>query len=150
MAVFAGHDLKKWRESQGITAADLAERISVDVTTIYRYESGKLKPNPDVMYEICDVLGDESKWCEWMATEYPTSYARMHPVPVPYGVSGSILSLYAVIDEIHEIRKQVFTDGADGQIDDENLAQRMRSVIDRLLESAQKIKAALMNEKRGV
>lgn len=144
MAVFAGRDLKKWRESQGITAADLAERISVDVTTIYRYESGKLKPNPDVMYEICDALGDESRWCEWMATEYPASYARVHPLPVPYGMSGSILSLYAVIDEIHAIERQVFADGADGKIDDDDLARNLKSVIDKLLESAQKIKTTLM------
>lgn len=74
MAVFAGSDLKKWRESQGMSAADLAERISCDTTTLYRYESGKLKPNPDVMFQICEALGDIDRWTSWMRTEYPTSY----------------------------------------------------------------------------
>lgn len=62
MAVFAGSDLKKWRESQGMSAADLAERISCDTTTLYRYESGKLKPNPDIMFQICEALGDIDRW----------------------------------------------------------------------------------------
>ena len=66
MAVFAGIDLKKWRESQKISAADLAERISCDATTIYRYESGKIRPDPDVMYELCDALGDTDVWTTWM------------------------------------------------------------------------------------
>ena len=61
MAAFTGNDLRKWREAQQISAADLAERISCDATTIYRYESGKIKPNPDVMYEICVELGDPDK-----------------------------------------------------------------------------------------
>ena len=79
MAAFTGNDLRKWREMQQISAADLAERISCDATTIYRYESGKIKPNPDVMYEICYELGDPDKWTNWMRTEYPASYGRVHP-----------------------------------------------------------------------
>lgn len=61
MAEFAGKDLKTWRELQKITAADLAERISVDQSTIYKFESWKLKLNPDVMFEICEILGDVSR-----------------------------------------------------------------------------------------
>ena len=139
MAVFTGIDLKKWRERLGVSAADLAERISVDVTTIYRYESGKLKAGPDVMYQICDALGDTSKWCDWMRTEYPISYARVHPAPVPHDMPGAILSLYSVLDEIKAIRGAVFADGADGQIDDEGLALLFRNQATRLLEAGQKI-----------
>lgn len=49
MAAFSGATLKKWRESQHMSASELAERISCDVTTIYRYENGKITPNEDVM-----------------------------------------------------------------------------------------------------
>ena len=149
MAVFAANDLKKWRESLGISAADLAERISVDVTTLYRYESGKLKPNPDVMYQICDALGDTSKWCVWMATEYPISYARMHPTPVSYDMSGAILALYGAIDEIKAIKKAVFMDGADDYIDDAELRLLFALQTDKLLEAAQKIKTILAIKEGG-
>lgn len=46
---------------------------------IYCYESGKIKPDPDTMYQICNVLGDVDVWTTWMRTEYPSSYGRMHP-----------------------------------------------------------------------
>ena len=42
MATFDGNDLKRWREEHRISAADLAERISVDVSTLYRNENGKI------------------------------------------------------------------------------------------------------------
>lgn len=40
MAVFAPSDLKKWRETLGISAADLAEVVNCDTSTIHRYEAG--------------------------------------------------------------------------------------------------------------
>ena len=79
MAHNAVFDLKTWRKSQKITAAQLAERISCDVTTIYRYESKKITPHPDIMLAICEALGEPSRWDEWMRCTYP-SYDKMHPV----------------------------------------------------------------------
>lgn len=143
MAVFAGSDLKKWRTEQGVSAADLAERISCDVTTLYRYESGKIKPDPDVMYQICEVLGDTSRWITWMRTEYPTSFGRMFPEPLRYEIPGSLLSLYAVVDEISKLQHDVFADGADGTIDDAALAVSLKAAVQRLMESAQRIKSLL-------
>lgn len=116
MAVFAGSDLKKWRESQGMSAADLAERISCDTTTLYRYESGKLKPNPDVMFQICEALGDIDRWTSWMRTEYPTSYGRMHPETAVFSLPGALMSMYAEIADVMELERETMRDGADGVI----------------------------------
>ena len=146
--MFAGSDLKKWRTEQGVSAADLAERISCDVTTLYRYESGKIKPDPDVMYQICEVLGDTSRWITWMRTEYPTSFGRMFPEPLRHEIPGSLLSLYAVVDDISKMRRDVFLDGADGTIDDEVLAETLDEAVKRLMESAQRIKSLLEMEGR--
>lgn len=146
MAVFAGIDLKKWRETQGISAADLAERISCDTTTIYRYENGKLKPNPDVMYEICLALGDASKWYDWMRTEYPMSYGRVHPAQPAFDLKGSIMSLYGVVAEIRDIEAAVMLDGANGQLDDAALTQRFSKAVTELLQSTQRVNNLLALE----
>lgn len=139
MAVFASRDLKKWREAQGISAADLAERISCDVTTIYRYESGKLKPNPDVMYEICEALGDTGIWNNWMRTEYPTSYGRMHPETVNLSLPGAIMSLIVELGDVMNLQNAMLRDGADGSIDDPELKARSAKEITEMIQSAQRV-----------
>lgn len=140
MAVFAGSDLKKWRESQGISAADLAERISCDTTTIYRYESGKLKPNPDIMFQICEALGDVDRWTSWMRTEYPASYGRIHPETSSYSLSGALMSMYAEIGDVIEIEREALRDGADGQINNPEFAERIHKEVTEMIQSAQRVK----------
>jgi len=147
MAVFAGSDLKKWRELQRISAADLAERIACDTTTIYRYESGKLKPNPDVMFQICEALGDVDRWTLWMRTEYPTSYGRMHPETSNYSLSGALMSMYAEIGDVLEIEREVLRDGADGQINDPGFAERIHKEVTEMIQSAQRVKNLISQER---
>ena len=152
MAVFSGRDLKKWREEQGMSAADLAERISCDSTTIYRYESGKLKPSPDVMFEICEVLGDVDRWTTWMRTEFPTSYGRMHPETSSFPLTGALMSLYAEIGDVLEIQREALRDGADGRIDDPVLQQRINKEVTEVIQSAQRVKnliSGAMREETG-
>lgn len=143
MAAFTGSDLKRWRMEQGIPAEVLAERISVDVTTLYRYESGKLKANPDVMYEICAELGDVDRWVDWMRTEYPGSYGRVHPESYEGTVEGSIMKMYAEIGDCTDIWKDVLKDAADGEFDDEELRNKLRDEVTELLRAAQRVRNLL-------
>lgn len=143
MAVFAGSDLKKWRESQGISAADLAERISCDTTTLYRYESGKLKPNPDVMFQICEALGDVDRWTSWMRTEYPTSYGRMHPETAVFSLPGALMSMYAEIADVIELERETMRDGADGVISNPELEARIRKEVTDMIQSAQRVRSLI-------
>lgn len=140
MAVFAGRDLKKWREEQGISAADLAERISCDTTTIYRYENGKLKPNPDVMFEICEALGDIDRLTTWMRTEFPTSYGRMHPETSSYTLAGALMSMFAEIGDVLEFEREALRDGADGKISDPELQAKIHKEVTEMIQSAQRVK----------
>ena len=141
MAVFAGRDLKKWREEQQMSAADLAERISCDTTTIYRYESGKLKPDPNVMFEICEALGDIDRWTIWMRTEYPTSYGRMHPETTPFNLPGALMSMYAEMADVLDIQREVLRDGADGIINDPALAEELQRQVTEMIQAAQRVKS---------
>ena len=140
MAVFAGRDLKKWREAQGISAADLAERISCDTTTIYRYENGKLKPNPDIMFEICEALGDIDRWTTWMRTEFPASYGRIHPETSGYALSGALMSMFAEIGDVLEFEREALRDGADGRISDPELRASICKEVTEMIQSAQRVK----------
>lgn len=118
MAAFAGKDLKIWREKQNISASELANRLSCDITTIYRYESEKMKANPDVMYEICAELGNVNRWCDWMRTEFPTSYGVVHPEVPEFEVSGALMMLYVTIGNVHDMERKVLYAGSKGKIDD--------------------------------
>ena len=140
MAVFAGRDLKKWREEQGISAADLAERISCDTTTIYRYENGKLKPNPDVMFEICEALGDIDRWTTWMRTEFPTSYGRMHPETSSYTLAGALMSMFAEIGDVLEFEREALRDGAAGKKSDPEMQAKIHKEVTEMIQSAQRVK----------
>lgn len=125
MAVFAGFDLKLWREKQKVSAADLAERISCDATTIYRYESGKIKPDPDVMYELCNALGNTDIWTTWMRSEYPRSYGRVHPEIPALTFQGKLMSLFAEMSDVMNLQVEAMRDGADGKIDDATLRESL-------------------------
>lgn len=48
-------NLKTFRERQGLTLAEMAERLGVGhPRTVHRYESGRI-PRPDVMRRIVEV-----------------------------------------------------------------------------------------------
>lgn len=139
MTTFACTDLRKWREAQGISAADLAERISCTTETLYRYESGKIKPNPDVMWQICDVLGDTDVWTNWMRTEYPASYGRKHPPIATTDMKTALMNVFTEIEEAAELRKAAIKDGADGTIDDDLLKKSIEKEFTEMIQAAQRV-----------
>lgn len=149
MAVFAGSDLKKWRESLGVSAANLAECISCDTTTLYRYESGKLKPNPDVMFQICEALGDIDRWTSWMRTEYPTSYGRMHPETAAFSLPGALMSMFAEISDVLEIERDALRDGADGRISNPALEAKIQKEVTEMIQSAQRVRSLISKKEEG-
>lgn len=139
MTTFACTDLRKWRETQQISAADLAERISCTTETLYRYESGKIKPNPDVMWQICDALGDTDVWTNWMRTEYPASYGRKHPSIATTDMKTALMNAFTEIEEAAELRKAAIKDGADGKIDDDDLGKAIEKEFTEMIQAAQRV-----------
>ena len=134
--------MKAWRKSLGVSAQDLADAVPCDVTTVFRYESGKLTPDPEAMMRICKVLGDTSKWHHWMATVWP-SYREMHPEPAGGSLEGSVMQLYAVIENLVRHREPVFRDAADGNIDSADTLNKLQMATDELLSVAQSLKTKL-------
>ena len=117
MASSAENNIKTWREEQKLSANVLAEHINCDVTTVYRYESGKIKPTPDVMYQICMELGNLNRWCTWMREEYPASYARIHPETPMLDINGTLMTLYADLIDALEMQSEIFRGCASGELE---------------------------------
>lgn len=144
MASFTNIDIRKMRDLRKMTAASLAEQISRDPTTIYNWESGKSDPDPDTMYLIAEVFGDVSIWTLWMRTKYPSSYARIHPEPVEYSLPGALMSLFAAVGKVQSLQNEVLQDGADGVIENDELANELLCATTELIKSAQKVSNILL------
>lgn len=144
MATFDGSDLKNLRISKGLSAPDLADLIGEDVNLIRRYEANANKnPQPDTMYQMCVALGDERIWEVWMRTEFPKSYGRVHPEPLPHTLEGAILALYSEVHDLKKLRQKAMEDGADGKIDSDNLREELLKEVNDMLKAAQTAKAIL-------
>ncbi len=57
MGDYLGDNIKKLREQQGLSQAELAEAAGVDSRTIQRIERGKSKPQPTNLRNIAKALG---------------------------------------------------------------------------------------------
>lgn len=49
-------NLKVLREESGYSRAQLAEKLSIGVSTLSRYESGSRVPDVDTIIEICNLF----------------------------------------------------------------------------------------------
>jgi transcriptional regulator with XRE-family HTH domain len=121
MACFSNTDMKKRRELLKMSAADLAEKIGCDPGTIYKYESRKIIPSPDVMYQIAEAFGDLNVWYDWMRTEYPTSYGRLHPESCVRELPEAAMAMFAEIGDVMDMQREVLRGLASGEISDAEL-----------------------------
>ena len=75
-----------------------------------------------------------------MRSEYPRSYAKVHPKILLLGLSGSVLMLYAYIDEIKDVQHRLMCEGAKEHITDIRFADDVWKMMIQLLGCAQQIK----------
>lgn len=54
-----GKQIKKRRDTLGITQPDLAEMAGISVNTLYKIETGQGNPTVKVLNKIADILGME-------------------------------------------------------------------------------------------
>lgn len=147
MSVFTNYDIKLTREKLNMTAADLAEMVGCEPTTIYNYESGKSNPDPDVMFSIAVAFGDPNIWHRWMRTRYP-SYARMHPQNNGYDLVASVAHMFPEIRDVLHLQDELLRDAASGSIDDHNLLERALKEIDEGIASMQNVRNQLQKQRK--
>jgi transcriptional regulator with XRE-family HTH domain len=69
-----GQRIRQLRESLGYTQDDLAEKISVAVLQINRYENNKTKPNGDIVARLARVLHTSTDYLLGLTDDFsPTS-----------------------------------------------------------------------------
>ena len=147
MAVFTNIDIKKRRKLLKMTAADLAEQVGRDPTTIYDWESGKADPHPDDVYMIAEAFHDLQIWYDWMRTKF-TSYARMHPESVDNSLPSALLKLFAEMGDVDDLKREISKDGADGKIDDPERRAMVLKEIKEMVQMAQRVVVLLEEEKQ--
>jgi transcriptional regulator with XRE-family HTH domain len=67
--IFRGDRLKLIRENRGLTQDDLNTRLGFGPTQIYRYETGKADPSPDVLVRIAVELEVTTDWLLGLVNE---------------------------------------------------------------------------------
>ena len=145
MATFDGNDLRNLRIMKGMSVPDLASIVGEDESLIRRYEGNINKnPNPDTMYLLCQAVGDDRDWQNWMRTEFPKSYGRVHPEPLTVNtLEGAIMTLYSEVHDLKILRNQVMADGADGKIDSFMLRDQFMNEITEMIQAAHTAKTML-------
>ena len=144
MANFDGNDLRALRISTGMSIPDLADTVGESPEVVRRYETNTNKnPNPEVMYLLCQAVGDDRDWQNWMRTEFPKSYGKVHPEPLPHTLEGAILALYSEVHDLKKLRQKAMEDGADGKIDSDRLREDLLKEVNDMIAAAQSAKAIL-------
>ena len=59
---FSGYQMKKYREEENMTMAQLGAVLGVAWQQVYRWEHGEVKPNADYLIAIADALNAEPAW----------------------------------------------------------------------------------------
>src|SRR3972149_1828956 len=97
-----GDRLRKYREIQGLTQEELAERADLQPLQIWRYENGKTKPDGDTIANLAVALGISSDYLLGL-TDEPTPHYRMGDLsPQEYRVLAA-MRRGEVIEAIKEI-----------------------------------------------
>lgn len=86
---------REWRDSQGLSQAEAAERIGVERLTVTRWEAGKNFPRPEQLRAIADLSGRPLYWFFQEESEVRAGRANMEPEVDAYAVASTV----SVIDE---------------------------------------------------
>lgn len=73
--IFRGDRLKLIRENRGLTQDDLNSRLGFGPAQIYRYETGKADPSPEVLVRIARELEVSTDWLLGLVAT-PTEYLQ--------------------------------------------------------------------------
>lgn len=56
LSKYIGKQIKFYREKQGLSQIDLAEKLGIDRVSVTRYESGARRVNQDMLFKLSDIL----------------------------------------------------------------------------------------------
>ena len=97
--------LKRIRKENGISQADLAKRLSVDIKTVGNWERGKTIPDAEQVWNCAVALGcTPNDLCDWYAT-----HPREGDAPASQGERRLVSAYDALSEEGREVAENVVT-----------------------------------------
>ena len=89
--------MKELREANGLNKAEFAKIIGVTKSSITRYENDEMKPNLDVIQNICSKFGVTMEWlANGKESDKPDEYAAVFARCRAEGISPKKLN--SIID----------------------------------------------------
>ena len=113
-------DLENTRLRQKIPRWKLAWMLGVSESTIARWESGEIRPDPDDVDRFATAVSDPTLWHRWMLSTYD-SYRRRYVNCVDQSLSTSISRSKYEMEDVIALQGRAERDALDGKIDDPKL-----------------------------
>jgi len=96
--------LKELREDHGLTRLEMAQRLSVNKSTITRYELGDMKPTIDMLLKIREIFGVTIDWITGADTNGEDKYVSAIKECIKAGISPETLMMS--VNALTSMRKE--------------------------------------------
>jgi len=126
MAEFTNMDLKAARESRKVKKWQLANELGVSEDTIYRWESGSQRPDPDDVGNIERFLGIPGLWHKWMLSHYDSYRERYTDVPDVNHLTAEIVRMKHEIMDVMPLFDEIERDTLNGEFNKPELWEKFK------------------------
>jgi transcriptional regulator with XRE-family HTH domain len=135
-------DLENARLRQKMPRWKLAGTLGVSESTVARWESGEIRPDPDDVDRFAAAVSDPTLWHRWMISTYD-SYRRRYVESVDQSLPVSIARSKYEMADVMALQERVERDALDGAIDDPKLkadyAKEIREAVAALTDTLQRL-----------
>ena len=118
-------DLENTRLRQKIPRWKLAGMLGVSESTIARWESGEIRPDPDDVDRFATAVSDPTLWHRWMLSNYDSYRRRYIDSKVNSGLPVLMARYRYETSDVMAIHGSAERDALDGTIDDPQLKQKL-------------------------
>ena len=118
-------DLENTRLRQKIPRWKLAGMLGVSESTIARWESGEIRPDPDDVDRFATAVSDPTLWHRWMLSNYDSYRRRYIDSKVNSGLPVLMARYRYETGDVMAIHNSAERDALDGKIDDPQLKQKL-------------------------
>lgn len=126
MAEFTHKDLKIARESRNVAKWQLANELGVSEDTIYRWEKGEQRPDPDIVGNIEKILSYPGLWHRWMLSHYDSYRERYTDVPEVEHLTALVVRMKHEMMDVLSLSDDLERDSLNGKIDKPELWQMLK------------------------
>lgn len=139
MAEFTNIDLRAARESRKIKRWELANEVGVSEDTIYRWESGAQRPDPDDIGNIERIFNEPGLWHKWMMSHYDSYRERFTNIHDVDGLTGTVVQMKHEMLDVMPLIDLAERDTLNGEFDDPVTWKKLKKEIPEAIAAMQKV-----------